>query len=613
VNGTRLDGASTPSSSGSAGPAGDVLALIGEVERHLERIRRAQEAGAARAAAAEERFRSLEVRESEVAERSAAIESARTLILGREQELAAERDTLTALRDELSGREAMLRDRALALRDEAERVERESNSARALAAEAESRCRSLTAERDSLATERDAARAAAERLHQEAAAWQDRSGQFESRLAELESRGRALDAALAAKDAELAASRTALEAAAAKLSALAAAVAVYAPQVERVAAAGVSAGDQPAVDLGPLRSRIAELESLLEAARGERATLEGELAPLRDRIADLESELARAARTATDPAGEADSSVQREFALRLEEKGRRIAELAGFLRSRKARLDRMHRLLKLRASAPAVAAAPSIPVGASAARIAEESRLADLRERLQTAADRLAETEATMVARYAHSRAPIVAAWAMMALATLAVLSWAAAGSWFASRTLATCDLVAAVPEGGSLASASIAPWDAKVRSLATDPATIESVRARLADRGLGDLPLESWLSTVRLDSTGPGVVRLSATADGDARAVAALDTLATSVVAASRGAPATVEGLPKVEIAGASVEPGQVTFSKAVAVPDTGARLVRAAAIFSGLVAAGLAIGFLAHRSIVRGRRLLDDDSIVA
>jgi hypothetical protein len=55
------------------------------------------------------------------------------------------------------------------------------------------------------------------------------------------------------------------------------------------------------------------------------------------------------------------------------------------------------------------------------------------------------------------------------------------------------------------------------------------------------------------------------------------------------------------------------VSFAKAVPVPDTAARLGRAAAIFSGLVAVGLTIGFLAHRSIVRGRRLLDDESIVA
>ena len=53
--------------------------------------------------------------------------------------------------------------------------------------------------------------------------------------------------------------------------------------------------------------------------------------------------------------------------------------------------------------------------------------------------------------------------------------------------------------------------------------------------------------------------------------------------------------------------------FSTATTVPDTGARLFRTAAIFSGLLVFGFAIGFLVHRSIVRGRRLLDDESIVA
>jgi predicted nucleic acid-binding Zn-ribbon protein len=613
VNETHLDGTQSSLSHGPQGPAGDVLALIGEVERHLERIRHAQEAGAARAAAAEERFRSLEVRESQVAERTEAIESARTMILGRERELATERETLAGLRDELASRESTLRDRALALRSEAERVERESNAARGLAAEADSRCRALTVERDTLAAERDAAHSAVEHLRQDAVAAQDRRSQLESRLAEFESRGRALDAALAAKDAELAVSRQALEAAVSKLTTLAAAVAAYAPQVERVAAAGLPGPAGPTVDLAPLHSRIAELESLLASVRNERTGLEAELSPLRDRLADLESELVRAAAVPTSAAVEpVDSSVQREFALRLEEKGRRIAELAGFLRTRKARLDRLHAMLKSRSSGSAVAA-PLAPVGASAARIAEETRLADLRERLQSAADRLADTEQAMVGRYAHARAPIVAAWTVLALVTLAMLSWAAAGAIFPPSSLATCDLVAAVPGGGSLESSKLAPWDAKARALVTDPATIESVRTRLADRGLGDLPLESWLSTVRMDSTGPGVLRLSATADGDARAVAALDTLATSVAAASRQATATVEGLPKVEIAGASVQPGQVSFAKAVPVPDTAARLGRAAAIFSGLVAVGLTIGFLAHRSIVRGRRLLDDESIVA
>lgn len=612
MNGTRFDGASNPLTANPAGPGGDVLALIGEVERHLERIRQAQEAGAARAAAAEERFRSLEVRESQVAERTEAIESARTMILGRERELATERETLSAMRDELVSRESTLRDRALALRDEAERVERESSAARAAVAEAESRCRALSDEREHLAAERDAARSLAERLRHDATTWQERSGQLESRLAELESRGRALDAALVAKDAELGASRQALETAVSKLTTLAAAVATYAPQVERVAAAGPVAGHAPEVDLEPLHARIAELEHLLASVRSERTNLETELTPLRDRIADLESELARAEaanRAMPAPvAAEPDTSVQREFALRLEDKSRRIAELAGFLRTRKDRLDRMHALLKSRP-----APAPATPVGASAARIAEETRLADLRERLQTAADRLAETEQVMVQRYAHARAPIVAAWAVLAIVTLATLSWAAAGALFARTSVASCDLVAATPAGTAIQSSLLAPWDSMCRSLVTDPATLESVRGRLAERGLADLPFESWIAGVRMDSTGPGVLRLTATADGDARATAALDTLATAVASASRQATATVEGLPKVEIAGADIQPGQVTYSTARPVPDTGLRLIRAAALFSGLVFAGLALGFLMHRSIVRGRRLLDDESIVA
>ena len=133
------------------------------------------------------------------------------------------------------------------------------------------------------------------------------------------------------------------------------------------------------------------------------------------------------------------------------------------------------------------------------------------------------------------------------------------------------------------------------------------------AKRGLADLELKSWMDTLRMDSAGPGTLRLTATADGDARAIAALDTLATTVASASRQAAGTVEGLPKVEIAGASLQPGQVTFSTARPVPDTAARLGRAAAIFSGLVLAGFAIGFVLHRSIVRSRRLVDDESIVA
>ncbi len=620
MNGTRLDGSSNSSATGQANAAGDVLALIGEVERHLDRIRQAQEAGAAKAAAAEERFRELEQRESDVVRQADSIEAARTLILGRERELATERETLVVLRDELASRETTLRDRALALRGEAERVERESTAARELAAEADRRCTALVAERDSLSGERDLARAAVERLRHEANLSQERSVQLESRLAELESRGRALDAALVAKDAELAMSRQALDAAVAKLTTLAAAVATYAPQVERVAAACPPGASVPAVDLEPMRSRIAELESLLAAVRAERNGLEAELAPLRDRVAGLESELAQAlaapVSTVAAAAESADSAVQREFALRLEEKSRRIAELAGFLRTRKQRLDRLHAMLRslpARRMAAAPTAAVAAPVGASAARIAEENRLADLRERLQVAADRLAETEERMVHRYAHARAPIVAAWIVIAVATLATLSWAAAGTFFARMSVASCDLVAALPAGSSIEASKIAPWDTRTRSLVTDPATLESVRARLAERGLADLELKSWMDTLRMDSAGPGTLRLTATSEGDARAIAALDTLATTVASASRQAAGTVEGLPKVEIAGASLQPGQVTFSTARPVPDTAARLGRAAAIFSGLVLAGFAIGFVLHRSIVRSRRLVDDESIVA
>ena len=379
MNGNRLDEASKSASHGQGGPAGDVLVLIGEVERHLDRIRQAQEAGSARAAAAEERFRSLELRETQVAERAEAVESARTLMIERERVMASERESMMTMRDELTTRETVLRERAIALKGEAERIERESAAARTVAAEAESRCRELSAERDALAGERDAARSAAERFRLDAASLHERSGQLESRLAELESRGRALDAALVAKDAELASSRHALEIAVGKLTTLAAAVATYAPQVERVAAACPPGSVGPVIELEPLKSRIAELESLLHAVQHERSNLESEITTLRQRISGLESDLARAVATpvavaTTEPS---DSTVQREFALRLEDKSRRIAELAGFLRTRKHRLDRVRLLLKSRTDRPAVAVSTVSPVGTSAARIAEPALLGD--------------------------------------------------------------------------------------------------------------------------------------------------------------------------------------------------------------------------------------------
>jgi len=615
--------------------AAQVLELIDEVERHLGRIRRAQETGGERVAELEAKCRAveqrerdcltaaglLEEREARLAERRDAIDAARRELVERERVLehrqsellardealvaargelerergvalaglAEERDALASLRADLAAREDRLASETEELRRESRRLLGEAQAARAATAEAETKLAATVAERDAIRGQFEGLRSALEVARGETGSWRERCGELERRLESLEAHGRELATLAETRERELVRSRSALEAAAGKLAALASSVAECAPHAERFAMATAADRTAPAVP----KAEEARLEARIRELEGELATRAAVPAPT------------------AEPALESEREEIRGFAARLEEKGRRIAAMASLLRIRKERLDRVRKAMRSGRRATRVAAAPAVVQ--SAALIAEEDRLSDLRERLQAAGTRLAEAETEILRRYARTRSVVLAAWSSLALCALAILSWATAGALFPPSSLAACDLVAVTAPGETLDSERAAPWDAMCRALVADPTTARTVQARLAERGLPEFPVADWIGSVRMDSTGPGLLRLTAGADTGDRAVAALDTLATTVVASSARAAREAGDLPKVAIAGQTMQPGRVVFSTAQPVDRRGPRLVQASLIFSGLVAFGGLAGFVAHRALVRGRRIFEEEHVTA
>lgn len=559
----------------------DVLGLIEEVERQLERLRSAQHRSAEEVARREIRHRELESREA--------------LLAAREQDLAR-------------GLEA--------IRGEADRVAAERARVETLSCELESARAALDAERDAIAqakaaheTSESTARAEAETLSRTLAERDAALRAVEERLADAESSLRSRDEVYERRERELDAMRDELESrerqrdelekslavAKEKLSRLAQTVAQHAPQLEEGAAAIARAAEFEST-IAALRERVSDLESRLAGAADAR-----EVDSLRATIERLEGELASAREGASAAADTRGLDAAR----------RRLAEFGLFLRTRKARLAKARHLLRERDRW--TRAKTREQTEAAVARALEEERLlAKQKEELRQVQEMIAASEERVLRRDGRGRVLVGAGfWTLVAIAA-AIGSWFAAGSIAPTPVVASVDLVARGRDDAPLAPDVDAVFQASYRELLADEAFRAVVRRRLEERGLSLLADErvfpSWMDSIRADSDGAGSLRLVAEGTDELPTILALDTVATSLVNESARVAKGRSDLPRIALVGQTSVPGRSTFSTAVMQQDPKDRIVIAGLLFSGVIGLGFAGSALIFGRLARAKRRFEE-----
>jgi hypothetical protein len=458
----------------------------------------------------------------------------------------------------------------------------------------------------------------------------------ETQLAERNAKIAERDARIDELSREIAMTRQSLRTAGEKLANLAKAVADQAPQLERGAAAALLAHEQRE-RIASLEERIERLERELAERREAIVRAEREVAELRsaataapqvvvdttqvDRMANeldaarhdierLEREIAAAREAEESRRNESESARIADAERAVAETQARLGEALGFLATRKRRIDlasRLQRERKAKREREVRQAAENAMV-----RVLEEERLVKKqREELRQVQEVLTATETTMVQRYARHRGGLVAAWCTLVVAGLAAGSWFAADAVLPGGSVASVDLLAKVDDPQGVTPEADTLFQSTHREALNDEGFRETVRRRLADRGVQSLKgdeVDAWLDGVTYDSDGPGSLRLIAEGPDPQTATIALDTLATTLVNESAKLAKGKGEVARATIAGNSQVPGRITFSTLT--PNRGPldRIMAAGMVFSAVFTLSLVAGLVTFSRIALAKRRFED-----
>jgi hypothetical protein len=632
----------------------DVLELIADVERQLERLRGAQMRSAEELAHFTDRSRRLDEREAQldamaqslgaeaglVRERSEAIEA-------KERELVEREAAIAICERSLADQEQSFRDRAAAVAQGEAAIASEQSR---LAAEQEALARAkeeFEVESARRAEERGAVEAELSSLRERIAAAESNEASMMLTITQLRERSldadeslRSRDAVVEAKDRALAERdtrinelerevgmvRQSLQTAGEKLSALAKSVADSAPQLERGASA-IALLNEYRQRIDSQDTQISQLQKELATARQaalaapqtviervvETVVDTSALEAARGEIDRLREEIA-ASQRAADEARQQDavqSSATSEQESAIADTQAKLEQAVAFLASRKRRVDLAKRLLRERKKRREIEMREATEN--AMVRVLEEERLVKKqREELRHVQEVLSTSERTMMSRYARHRGGLVAAWVMIVMVALAAGAWYAAPAVMPGAAVASVDLVAKTRDGSELTPEADVVFQSVHREALADEGLRMSVRKRLIERGInafkGSGDLTAWFDAVRVDSDGIGSLRLVAEGPDPQTAVMALDTLATTLVNESPKLAKGKADVPRISITGNSQVPGRMTFSMLVPQQGPWDRFIATGMLFSGIATIGLVGGAFVFARIAASKRRFED-----
>ncbi len=293
---------------------------------------------------------------------------------------------------------------------------------------------------------------------------------------------------------------------------------------------------------------------------------------------------------------EATAAAQAQFSAMMAPKLVALTKAATFLRTRRARLNALHRGVKARMRAFREERARRPVVRGDAQVAAERETLEYERNEITELRAMLMATEQSLAQRAAAMRPWTSAAISIGFLAAAAVGSWHLSGAIVPSAVLATIDLGVSsrAPEAKQEQTADAAPIAEWITQALPSEAFAGMVAGRLQERGRtrseSDTMTLGLNERLTIEQTGP-TIRLGLRGSGADASVATLDAIATSVVIESNRDVVRRSDLLRVGIVNAQHEVGRAVFASVEVLPDP-SRLLRAGALFAGFaVLAGLAV----------------------
>lgn len=307
-----------------------------------------------------------------------------------------------------------------------------------------------------------------------------------------------------------------------------------------------------------------------------------------DRSADIERARSEGkAEAMAEATAEAVAAAQIQFTSMMEPKLVALTKAAVFLRTRRARLNALHRGVKARMRELREERVRRPIVSGDAQVAAEREALANERNEITELRAMLMATEHSLAQRAAAMRPWTSAAISIAFAAAGALTSWHLSGVIAPSPVLATIDLgvTSRAPEAKQDQAADAAPIAAWITETLASEAFAGMVAGRLHERGRtrseSDAMALGLAQRLTIEQTGP-TIRLGLRGSGADASAATLDAIATSVVIESNRDVVRRSDLLRVGIVNAKQEVGRAVFASVEVLPDP-TRLLRAGTLFAG------------------------------
>ncbi len=530
-----------PQSAETENNSDDVLNLIENVDRQLERIKAARQVQDAEIASLSERFKviertehemkqaqaALEQHEEQLQQRSELIETQRTELEEAQHSLNCEREELQTARDELNAQQKT--------------IEQDRQTLEAAKQELKAQQQALQDGRDALNVRLEEAESRASELLHEVDSLTAQLAEQSKKVEVVDNEREQLEAQLAERDATIVKQKEKLELAGKKLTEFSTVLDEQAAQLEQAAGAAALVERQQA-EITRLTEALEQASSAPVSDGIDPEVLqqhEQRIAELESQLSDAEAALKQAQAAAEHAQNKAKAATQSDAssaaASQLQEKTTRLRRVAEHLRRRHTRLKAVRRAVgERRKAAPAN---QGRSVEEQETRAAAMEALHRKREQLVQQREVLAQTERTMQRRWAKPRAVTVVGWLMLIACIHAAASWFMTDQFFAGERTASATIEPR--SGANLSGDRLEQWQQWHVELISDHAFLQTLARRAGERRLDDYASANALGryleqhlTIMPDPSGALVLTLAGTDNWQTAAV--LDVLVTTIAAQS-------------------------------------------------------------------------------
>jgi uncharacterized small protein (DUF1192 family) len=327
------------------------------------------------------------------------------------------------------------------------------------------------------------------------------------------------------------------------------------------------------------------------------------VAELRDRIEQLESELT-AAKASTAGKGKSNSA---DHSRKLKQKAEQITAVAEHLRRRRARLDKVRRLLVQKQVHGDIEQREST---------AEESKsIFEQNQRITEARRALAEAEKEMVRRWARPRAVATMAWIVILAVICAGTSWLIAGQVFPPVVAASAVLEARNTSRSPLTEEEANQWKVWHQGLFSDATFMQTLSKRLAERRIDAYAQPATISkrlsdNLTVDASQKGAMILTLAGENEDETAALLDVVAATVAAESFRTHGNRHDGAWATLSGERNEGGRLKWATINASPIKDERMKAAGPIFGATFAVCLGLIAVVYTRLSKSKRVFEQDN---